>query len=123
MIAVIDDDPAVRVGTDNLLASLGYTVRTFASAQEFLLSVDFKNTSCVIVDVQMPGMSGVELQALLLAQGHHVPLIFVSAFSDETVRARVLKAGAVCCLTKPFHRLTLIECLDAALARRARHSD
>jgi FixJ family two-component response regulator len=65
----------------------------------------------------MPAMSGVELQALLLAQGHHLPLIFITAFPDETIRARALKAGATCFLTKPFDRLTLIKCLDTALQR------
>jgi FixJ family two-component response regulator len=116
-ISVIDDDPSVRVATDNLLRSLGYIVHTFVSADEFLQSADFKNTSCVIADVQMPGMSGLELQAFLLAREYHVPLIFITAFPEETVRARVLKAGAVGFLTKPFDRRTLIECLNAALER------
>ena len=80
-------------------------------------SAHFSDTSCVITDVQMPAMSGVELQDLLLAQGHHVPFIFITAFPDETVRARALKAGAICFLTKPFDRLTLIKCLDTALER------
>jgi FixJ family two-component response regulator len=98
-----------------LLSSLGYTVHTFASAEEFLRSAHFSDTSCVITDVQMPAMSGVELQALLLAQGRHLPLIFITAFPDETIRARALKAGATCFLTKPFDRLTLIKCLETAL--------
>ena len=73
VISIVDDDASVRVATDNLLRSLGYTVRTFASAEEFLQSAHFDETSCVITDVQMPAMSGVELQALVLAQGHRVP--------------------------------------------------
>ena len=117
VIAVIDDDASVRVGTENLLSSLGYTVHTFASAEEFLRSAHFKDISCVITDVQMPAMSGVELQALLSARGHRVPFIFITAFSEETVRARALKAGAICFLTKPFDRLTLIKYLDTALQR------
>lgn len=88
MISVVDDHASVRVGTENLLNSLGYTVHTFASAEEFLRSAHFSDTSCVITDVQMPAMSGVELQALLLAQGHHVPIIFITAFSDDAVGAR-----------------------------------
>jgi FixJ family two-component response regulator len=66
----------------------------------------------------MPAMSGVQLQALLLAQGHHVPIIFITAFSDDAVRARALQAGAICFLTKPLDRLTLIKCLETALERR-----
>src|ERR1700733_7766681 len=118
VISVVDDDASVRVGTENLLSSLGYTVHTFASAEGFLRSAHFSNTSCVITDVQMPAMSGVQLQALLLAQGHHVPIIFITAFSDDAVRARALQAGAICFLTKPLDRLTLIKCLETALERR-----
>jgi FixJ family two-component response regulator len=116
-ISIIDDDASVRVATDNLLRSLGYTVNTFASAEEFLRSAHFNDTSCVIADVQMPGMSGVDLQARLRAQGHRVPFIFITAFPEETIRARALKDGAICLLTKPFHRLTLIKCLSIALER------
>ena len=104
MISVVDDDASVRVATDNLLSALGYIVHTFASAEEFLRSAHFNDTSCVIADVQMPTMSGVELQALLLARGQRVPFIFITAFPDETVRARVRKSGAICLLTKPFDR-------------------
>jgi FixJ family two-component response regulator len=118
VISVVDDHASVRVGTENLLNSLGYTVHTFASAEEFLRSAHFSDTSCVITDVQMPAMSGVQLQALLLAQGHHVPIIFITAFSDDAVRARALQAGAICFLTKPLDRLTLIKCLETALERR-----
>ena len=117
VISVVDDDASVRVATDNLLSALGYIVHTFASAEEFLRSAHFNDTSCVIADVQMPAMSGVEMQALLLARGQRVPFIFITAFPDETVRARVLKAGAICLLTKPFDRQALIKCLDTALQR------
>ena len=117
VISVVDDHASVRVGTENLLNSLGYTVHTFASADEFLRSAHFSDTSCVITDVQMPAMSGVQLQALLLAQGHHVPIIFITAFSDDAVRARALRGGAICFLTKPLDRLTLIKCLETALER------
>lgn len=118
VISVIDDDPSVRIAGENLLTSLGYIVHTFASAEEFLRSPHFNGTWCVIADVQMPGMSGVELQSLMLARGHRVPFIFITAFADETVRARVLKAGAVCFLTKPFDKSALIKCLENALERR-----
>ena len=117
VISIVDDDASVRVGTENLLSSLGYTVQTFASAEEFLRLGLRNDTSCVIADVRMPGMSGIELQTLLLTQGHRAPFIFITAFSEETVRARALKAGAICFLTKPFDRLTLIKYLDTALQR------
>jgi len=110
---------SVRVATDNLLSALGYIVHTFASADEFLRSAHFNDTSCVIADVQMPTMSGVELQALLLARGERMPFIFITAFPDESVRARVQKSGAICFLTKPFDRQSLIKCLDTALQRHA----
>jgi FixJ family two-component response regulator len=117
VISVVDDDASVRIATENLLTSLGYIAHTFASAEEFLQSVYFNDTTCVIVDIQMPGMSGVELQALLLARGHQIPFIFIAAVADQTVRARVLKAGAICFLTKPFDKPTLIKCLETALKR------
>jgi FixJ family two-component response regulator len=119
VISIIDDDASVRAATDNLLRSLGYVAHTFASAEEFLRSTQFNETSCVIADVQMPAMTGVELQALLLAQGHRVPFIFITAFPEETIRGRAMKAGAICFLTKPFDRLTLIKCLDTALERHS----
>jgi FixJ family two-component response regulator len=119
VVSVIDDDASVRTATDNLLRSLGYAVRTFVSAEEFLGSARLNDTSCVIADVQMPGMSGVDLQARLLTQGYRMPFIFMTAFPEEAIRARALKAGAICFLTKPFDRLTLIRCLDTALERRA----
>jgi FixJ family two-component response regulator len=117
VISIIDDDASVRAASDNLLRSLGYAVCTFILAEEFLRSTHLNDTSCVIADVQMPGMSGVDLQARLLTQGYRVPFIFITAFRDETIRARALKAGAICFLTKPFDGLTLIRCLDAALER------
>jgi FixJ family two-component response regulator len=117
VISIIDDDASVRAASDNLLRSLGYDVYTFVSAEEFLRSAHLNDTSCVIADVQMPGMSGVDLQARLLTQGYRVPFIFMTAFPEETIRARALKAGAICFLTKPFDRLTLIRCLDTALER------
>lgn len=116
IIAVIDDDASVRVGTENLLSSIGYTVHTFPSAEEFLQSSLRNNISCVIADIRMPSMSGLELQTQLLKQGQRLPFIFITAFSEEGVRAKALSAGAICLLTKPFDKATLVQCLDAALA-------
>ncbi|MGY2901944.1 response regulator transcription factor [Bradyrhizobium sp. URHC0002] len=116
VISVIDDDGSVRGATHNLVRSLGYAVHTFASAEEFLRSSHLCDTACVITDIRMPNMSGLELQAQLLARGHRLPFIFITAFSVESDRARALRAGAVGYLTKPFDGEVLIACLDAALA-------
>jgi FixJ family two-component response regulator len=115
LISIIDDDPSVRAATNNLVRSYGYSAHTFASAEDFLQSAHLNDTSCVIADVQMPAMSGVELLILLRTKGHRVPFIFITAFPDEGVRARALKAGAVCFLAKPFDGPVLISCLDVAL--------
>lgn len=115
VISIIDDDGSVRAAIHNLVRSVGYIVHTFASAEEFLRSPQLNDTSCVIADVQMPTMSGVELQASLLAQGNCVPFIFITAFPVESARARALNAEATCFLTKPFGGEALIKCLDAAL--------
>ena len=118
VISIIDDDGSVRAATDNLVRSLGYVVHTFASAGEFLHSPHLNETSCVIADVQMPVMTGLELQAHLLAGGYRVPFIFITAFATEDTRAQALKAGASCFLTKPFTGEALIDCLDIALRER-----
>jgi FixJ family two-component response regulator len=117
LVAIIDDDASVRATTDSLVRSLGYIVNTFASAEELLRSNLLDEVSCVIADVQMPGMSGVELQSYLLAQGCRVPFIFFTAFPDERIRAQALRAGAVCYLTKPFDAESLIQGLQAALKK------
>jgi FixJ family two-component response regulator len=114
-LSVIDDDASVRAATNNLLRSHGYTVHTFASAEEFLQSAHLNDTSCVIADVQMPVMSGVELLTTMRAQGYRVPFIFITAFPDDSIRDRALKAGAICFLAKPFAAPTLIKCLGTAL--------
>ena len=118
LVAIIDDDASVRATTDSLVRSLGYTAYTFASAEEFLRSNRFDDFSCVIADVQMPGISGVELQAHLLTQGYRVPFIFFTAFPDERIRAQALTAGAICYLTKPFDGDSLIQGLQAALKKQ-----
>jgi FixJ family two-component response regulator len=115
VISVIDDDASVRAATNNLLHSHGYVVHTFASAEEFLQSMHLDDTSCVIADVQMPGMSGPDLLTHLSGQGYHAPFIFITAFPEESIRERALKAGAICFLAKPFAGPTLIKCLNAAL--------
>jgi FixJ family two-component response regulator len=114
-ISVIDDDASVRAATNNLLASHGYPVQTFASAEEFLQSAQLGDSSCVIADVQMPAMSGLDLLMNIRALGHKTPFIFITAFPDDGVRARALKAGAICFLAKPFAGPALIDCVETAL--------
>lgn len=115
MITIVDDDEAMREATRGLVRSLGYAALTFASAAEFLDSNRVHDTSCLITDLQMPGLSGVDLQRCLIDQGHQLPIIFVTAFPEERIRARVLEAGAVGFLSKPYDEESLIGCLDAAL--------
>ena len=94
---------------------MGYAAETFTSAEEYLRSNRAPATACLISDVQMPGMNGADLQDRLIADGHRTPIVFVTAFHDEGIRARVMKAGACGFLTKPFRDDSLIECLDRAL--------
>jgi|SRR5580704_9078974 FixJ family two-component response regulator len=115
VISVIDDDASVRAATDNLLSSHGYLVQAFASAEEFLQSTQLHSSSCVIADVQMPGMSGLDLLIHVRAQGHNAPFIFITAFPEDSIRARALKAGAVGFLAKPYAAPALINCVKIAL--------
>jgi FixJ family two-component response regulator len=115
VISVIDDDESVRAATSSLLRSHGYPVHTFASAEKFLRSAHLNDTSCVISDVQMPVISGVDLLTHMRTQGYNAPFIFITAFPDESVRARALKAGAIGFLAKPFAGPGLINCVETAL--------
>ena len=119
MISIVDDDTSVRDAANLLLKSLGYATATFASAEEFLQSGRLHDTACLITDVQMPGMDGVELQDHLISNGDRTPVIFVTAYPNETTRERVLRAGAVGYLSKPFREENLIECLGKALRNAA----
>jgi FixJ family two-component response regulator len=115
MISVIDDDAFVREATDNLLSSEGYLVRTFASAEEFLQSPHLHGCACVVADVQMPGMSGVDLLDHMRAKGHNTPFIFITAFPEDRVRDRARNGGAVGFLAKPFAAPDLIKYVEAAI--------
>ena len=117
VISVIDDDASVRAATNNLLSSHGYLVHTFASAEDFLQSAQLDDSLCVVADVQMPVMSGLDLLTHMRTRGNDAPFIFITAFPDESVRARALKAGAICLLAKPFAGLVLIDCIESALNR------
>jgi FixJ family two-component response regulator len=115
VISIVDDDESVRIALNSLVRSLGYIAHTFASAEDFLRSPRLNETSCLITDVQMPGINGIELQTQLRAKGLRMPIVFITAYPDERTRARSLDAGAVCYLTKPFDEETLIGCLERAL--------
>src|SRR5579864_1505850 len=116
LISIVDDDPFVRDATDALVRSLGYGAATFASAEDFIRSDYIHKTACVITDVQMPGLSGVELQRVMIAQGNLVPVIFITAYANEIVRRSVMEAGAIAYLSKPFDEESLIQHLRTALA-------
>ena len=111
MISIVDDDAWARNGVRELVESLEYKAFAFASAEEFLGSGLITETTCLITDIQMQGMSGLDLQRHLLNQGHHVPIIFITAYPDEVHRDRALGAGAICFLSKPFEEQSLIDCL------------
>ena len=115
MVAVVDDDEMVRDGTQSLVRSLGYRAFAFASADEFLKSDQVHDTSCLITDVHMPGLNGIDLQDRLIAQGHRIPIIFITGYPEEHTRARAMKAGAIAFIPKRYTVEHLIGCLDTAL--------
>jgi len=115
LIAVVDDDESVRESLPFLLEELGYEPRAFSSAGEFLASDVVSQTACLILDVMMPGMTGPELQTELKRRGHDIPIVFISANRDDSLRRGVLAQGAVECLHKPFSDTALFNALQSAL--------
>ena len=115
LVAVVDDDESVRESLPDLLRELGFAARAFSSAEEFLASGDIGRTKCLILDVAMPGMSGPDLQRELARRRRAIPIVFITAHQDETVRPRLLAQGAVECLFKPFSETALLAALDTAL--------
>ena len=115
LITIVDDDQSVREAVEGLIESLGFRVRTFQSARDFLASADIDDTSCMIADVHMPQMSGVELHRRLGELGHDIPTILITAFTNESVRERALADGVICYLIKPFDDNALIRCVHSAL--------
>ena len=116
LISVVDDDQVVREATADLIEALGYEAITFASAEEFLDSGQLESTACLITDLQMPGIDGLELQRRLVATGYTTPMIFITAFPKEGARDNALQAGAVAFLVKPFEEASLISSIEMALA-------
>jgi FixJ family two-component response regulator len=118
LISIVDDDGIVRQAIESLVTSLGFLAGVFPSAEAFLRSPLIGETACLISDVQMPNISGVQLQEYLIELGLSIPTIFITAYPDDAVRARVLGRGAIGFLLKPFNAQSLIECIDSALGRR-----
>jgi FixJ family two-component response regulator len=116
VIAIVDDDQAMGVAMGSLVRSLGYTALVYASAEDFLCASAGADPSCLITDVQMPGMGGIELQRQIVAAGRRFPIIFVTAFATEALRACVSEAGGYCVLEKPCSAGSIIECLQHALS-------
>jgi FixJ family two-component response regulator len=118
VVSIIDDDLSVRVAVADIVRSMDLTANMFASGQDFLRSNSFADTACIIADVQMPGLSGIELQQALTARKLKIPMIFITAYPDERIRAKALDGGAICFLNKPFGGPTIIECIERALSIR-----
>jgi FixJ family two-component response regulator len=118
LVAVVDDSESVRESLPDLLQQVGFAVQGFESAEAFLASDAADATSCVILDVGLPGMSGPDLQRELRRRGKGVPIVFITAQGDKSLQPRLLAAGAVACLFKPFSDTALIEAVEAALGRR-----
>jgi FixJ family two-component response regulator len=115
LIAIVDDDESVRDAAMNLFRSMRLAAVAFASAEEFLSSDVASTTSCLVLDVQMPGMSGLELQSHLAATGQRIPIVFVTGHPDQRVREEAMQSGAVCFLTKPFTEGDLLAGLESSL--------
>ena len=115
LVAVVDDDESVRESLPDLLREFGFAARTFSSAAEFLSSESIGQTKCLILDIFMPGMTGLDLQRELRLRGQQIPIIFMTAHKNETLRPQVLEQGAVECLFKPFSDTALLEPLNKAL--------
>lgn len=115
LIAIVDDEECVRSAVDGVLKSLGLNTRTFVSAEEFLVSGQQGDTACLITDIQMPGMSGLELQARLAAENYQIPIIFITAYGNTRIRMQALRDGAVEFLGKPFDDEALLAAVRGAL--------
>ena len=118
LVSVVDDSESVRESLPDLLRQFGFAVQVFASAEEFLASDALTDTRCLILDVGLPGMSGPELQRELARRAQTIPIVFITAQGDKSLRPRLLAAGAVACLFKPFSDTALIEAIEAGLGTR-----
>jgi len=114
-VAIVDDDESVREAMSGLMRSLGFSVKAFSSGEGFLRSNCLRRAACLIADVQMPGMTGLELHHRLVTSGSPIPTILITAYVDEKVRAQALKAGVACYLPKPIDESKLLACIHSAL--------
>jgi FixJ family two-component response regulator len=114
LVSIVDDDESVRESLPDLLRMFGYAVQAFSSAGEFLASDHVGQTACLILDISMPGMSGPDLQRELALQRYEIPIVFITAQGDESIRPRLLEQGAVECLSKPFSEAALLKALNDA---------
>ncbi len=114
-VLVVDDDASVRKSVKTLLRSAGYAVQSFASGEELLSHDPFEGPCCLVLDVQMPGMGGLDVQHRMATSGRNVPIIFITAHADAQVRDRAMQAGATAFLIKPFHDQTLLDAVEAVL--------
>lgn len=117
LIAIVEDDPFVRASIRRLMRSLGYTVEAFQSASDLLAFPRLDETACLITDINMPAMTGVELFRHLMETGRQIPTILITAYPDDAVRTRALADGVLCYLKKPFDEDVLLRCVQAALDR------
>ena len=118
LVSVVDDDESVRESLPDLIRQFGFCARAFSSAEAFLASETLGETRCLLLDISMPGMSGPDLQQELTRRRQRIPIVFITATGDHTVRLRVLAQGAVECLFKPFSDAALFDALNAALRMR-----
>jgi FixJ family two-component response regulator len=116
IVAIVDDDESIRVGLASLVRSLGWSVRVYACAEALLYSGEAQSSTCVISDVQMPGITGLEMQDRLVAQGCALPIIFITAFSTEVSRCRAMENGALCFLNKPVDVQEITRFLEIAMS-------
>lgn len=115
LVSIVDDDESVRESLPDLLRELGFSAQAFSSAESFLASAFVADTRCLVLDVAMPGMTGPELHHELKRRGEHIPVVFITAHRDDDIRPRILEAGAVDCLFKPFSEAALLGALHSAL--------
>ncbi len=115
MISIVDDDDALRHSLDDLIRSIGFRTQGFASAEAFLNSTELHSTACLILDVRMPGVNGLDVQRNIIAAKLRIPIIFITAHADSDAREKAMKAGAVAFLSKPFREQDLIAAISVAL--------
>ena len=118
LVVVVDDSDSVRESLPDLLQQVGFAVQAFSSAEAFLATEAANEMSCLILDVRLPGMSGPDLQEELMSRGNDIPIVFITAQDDKTLRPRLIARGAAACLFKPFSDTALIEAVEAALGTR-----